>query len=156
MLATGAACLVIGGAAGYAFGHSQTTSRETSNGQPAAAGAPKHDRQSVGGSLELTDTTSSTYWSSGQSCSGSGGYSDIAPGAQVTLTDGAGTIVGTTNLEQGNSLNTYTCVFNFEFQGVELSDDFYSVEVSHRGKITKSRSELQSSSGRFQLSLGGG
>ncbi|ONH54597.1 hypothetical protein CcI49_29980 [Frankia sp. CcI49] len=89
-----------------------------------------------------------------RSCDGSGGYSDIHRGAQATLTDAEGTIVSTTRIGNGTHGGSAHCTFPFTFLPIEVESGFYSVEISRRGKITKSVAELDADEWTFELSLG--
>ncbi|MBB2923200.1 hypothetical protein [Cellulomonas cellasea] len=91
----------------------------------------------------------------GSSCSGRGGFGDIAAGTSVTVYDAAGTIVGTTPLGQGNGERMWSddvehdpdlyygpCTLPFS---VQVPDSpFYQVEVSYRGKSTVQRADAAS------------
>ncbi|WP_456820116.1 hypothetical protein [Cellulomonas sp. URHB0016] len=147
------------------------------------------------------------------SSSAAAGFDDVGPGAQVTVTDEAGTIVATSQLGPGRFVGTHTeqqadysaigdspempeydvdadsqaeldaydaameewrvandawtdafdaapmvdvtfgnCVFDFTVP--ELADAaFLSIEVSHRGKVTYSRADLQANDWTVGLSL---
>lgn len=87
-------------------------------------------------------------WKAGQTyecpLGAGGGFSDIVPGAQVTVRDGSGQIVGLGELS-GGTFGRDGCMFNFAV--VNLPDvDFYSVEVSHRGAISYAATDLESRS----------
>lgn len=68
-------------------------------------------------------------------CKGAGGYDDIAAGAQVTVTDETGKVVGVGNLAGGRYGDSGACLFTFEVDGVQPGRPFYGVEVSHRGVV---------------------
>jgi hypothetical protein len=88
----------------------------------------------------------------GSGCRGAGGYSDIEPGAPVTLVDGTGTVLGTSTLSGGSGSST-ECDFSFSIPGVpEVSA--YTVEVSHRGKVMNTLAEMREHDWAFALSLG--
>jgi hypothetical protein len=63
------------------------------------------ETSTVTGSFTLRDDSPNMYAPaitvSGSSCSGSGGYSDIDEGTQVTVKNGKGDILTTTFLESG-------------------------------------------------------
>lgn len=73
-------------------------------------------------------------------CKGVGGYDDIVGGASVTAYNSAGDIIGTSSLGGGVAVGK-NCMFPFEVTGLEESD-FYQVEVSHRGKVTVAKANL--------------
>jgi hypothetical protein len=87
----------------------------------------------------------------GDQCAGSGGYDDIRKGAQVTVYDDKGAVVGTSALT-GSSFGTDSgCTWFFQVE-VPAGPDFYQVEVSHRGKITVTPEEAKA--GAVELTLG--
>lgn len=121
--------------------------------RPAAAVPPSPTTQAITGTLTLTDTDA--FWTQGSTCSGSGGYSDLDIGGQVTLTDDSGKIIGSTTLSTGTASSSSECEFAFRFdQPIVPTARFYSVEVTHRGKITDSADELRASGWAFSLSIG--
>jgi hypothetical protein len=98
----------------------------------------------IEGIFTLQDSDPSEYFpsiiSSGGGCEGSGGYSDIGPGTTVTVKNGSGTILAQTTLGQG--VGGYTlCTFSFSVRLTE-GEDTYSVEVSHRGAVNYTFSQL--------------
>ena len=111
----------------------------------------------VQGSLTLRDGS----WDVGESCRGSGGYSDITSGAQVVVRNQDGTILATGRLGAGTAVQipgttlTFTgrCEFRFDVRSLP-KEDFYSFEVSHRGEITYSFQEMRSASWEVHLTLG--
>jgi hypothetical protein len=88
-------------------------------------------------------------FTSGSSCEGDGGYSDIHAGTQVTVADAAGTVVATGILGSGTARSIVSCEFAFTVPDVPTGEDFYQVTVSHRGTLTYTADELASG-----LSLG--
>lgn len=86
---------------------------------------------------------------------GQAGYEDINPQAQVTLTDQAGTVLAVTQLGTETPLTaTSVPTFTFDFGPVPDGPTFYSVEVSHRGKVTDSAAQLAADGWVFSLTLG--
>ncbi|HEX5566739.1 MAG TPA: hypothetical protein VFY14_07405 [Streptomyces sp.] len=87
---------------------------------------------------------------SGKPCSGTGGYSDIRFGTQVSVTDAAGTLVakGSLGLGQKTELG---CEFPFTVDDITPGSKFYTVEVSHRGGLTQSEDELRAGGLAFTL-----
>ena len=100
----------------------------------------------VTGSFTLKDDAPSLYSPSitvsGSSCSGSGGYSDIDQGTQVTVKNGKGDILTTTSLEPGEG-GRYLCTFPFSFDVTE-GEERYVVSVGRRGEMSYSFAELKS------------
>ena len=81
-----------------------------------------------------------------------GGYNDIADGADVTVKDGAGDLLGVGALTGGTMTGGGT-VFTFTVPGVP-DVDFYQVEVSHRGAVTYTKDEMEAAGWVVSFSLG--
>jgi hypothetical protein len=81
-------------------------------------------------------------------CEGRGGYDDMTEGADITVYDANGSVIGASSLEGGQRSGS-TCRWAFTVQGVPTST-FYQVEVSHRGKVTVQRDDV----GVVELTLG--
>jgi hypothetical protein len=91
----------------------------------------------------------------GESCSSEDGFGDVATGAQVVLSDGAGKTIAIGGLESGvakfKPLNGSTvygspmCVYSFEWDSVPTGEQFYYVHVGNvnRGVVQFSESDLQ-------------
>lgn len=115
---------------------------------------PRHE---VAGTFSLMVV--SAPWKAGDACFGSGGYSDIRSGTNVTLRDGDGKIVGTTTLGLGTAHTvpdlaaTLTCDFAFALESVP-EVPFYSIEVSHRGTLTYGLDQMKARGWTVSLSLG--
>ncbi|WP_197380481.1 DUF732 domain-containing protein [Mycolicibacterium mengxianglii] len=88
---------------------------------------------------------------SGSSCVGAGGYSDIGPGTQVTVKNGQGDVLATTELEPGTG-GRFLCTFPFSFEVTE-GEDRYIISVSRRGDMSYTFGELKSNG--VVLTLGG-
>lgn len=84
---------------------------------------------------------SQTEYSDGGDCVLAGGYEDIQTGAQVTVKDQDGTVIGLGALDVGHIQNG-KCQFGFEVPGVPEGRNFYSIEVSHRGALQYTRATL--------------
>ncbi|CAN5832734.1 hypothetical protein BH23ACT4_BH23ACT4_14920 [soil metagenome] len=93
-------------------------------------------------------------------CWGRGGYSDISRGAQVSIYDEDGRVIGNSSLGDSTyraitpieHVGTGECEFTFESE-VPGDRAFYSIEVSHRGHVTYSIGDLQSAGGRVDIRL---
>ncbi|MEV8389804.1 MULTISPECIES: hypothetical protein [unclassified Streptomyces] len=83
-------------------------------------------------------------------CSGTGGYSDIDFGAQVNITDAAGTLVATGSLGFGEGTEV-GCAFSFSVDDITPGSKFYTVEVSQRGGLTQTEDELRAGGMEFTL-----
>lgn len=92
------------------------------------------------------------YDGSNDACFGTGGFSDIAAGAQVTVTDQAGATIALGKLTTGRARGEGGCSFGFYILDVPLGKGFYGVEVSHRGVIRFAESEVTTS--QVKVSLG--
>lgn len=103
----------------------------------------------VNGTLELDDAESAA-----DNCVTSLGYDDIREGASVTIKDQNGRILGSGSLDAGVSYDDASCTFDFTVADIREDQQQYSVEISHRGQITNSRSEMESNNWRFDLTLG--
>lgn len=122
----------------------------------------------IRGSMDLADVQVTRP---GEPCTGSGGYSDVAPGAPVIVRNGAGDTIATSELELGRSIGedgkierdgqnvTQTfgavegCRFTFTIDDVPNSK-FYAVEVSHRGALTYSKKQMEERAWKVSLTLG--
>lgn len=79
------------------------------------------------------------------------GYSDVQPGAQVTVTAPDGTVIGSGALgSPKSSQGGFLCTFPFTVTGVQGGEPRYGIAVSHRGTVWYSPSEV----GHAALSLG--
>jgi hypothetical protein len=91
---------------------------------------------------------------------GHGGYADITVSAPVTVYDGSGKVIATTplgtNCKQGQLDGQDDNLFVVWTPPIPNVPDvpFYQVEISHRGKLTMSKSELESKSWTVTASLG--
>ncbi len=108
----------------------------------------------IAGTFDLiaTDQTFPSITSTGATCQGTGGYSDIQPGAPVTLKDGDGKILGSTSLLSGTG-TTSSCTFSFSIPDVP-EVPFYSMEIGRRGAVTNSLAVMQANGWTFGLTLG--
>jgi hypothetical protein len=102
----------------------------------------------VTGSLELDDVDTALA-----ECVGQGGYSDIDAGATVIVTDQSGRILGSGALDPGTASGG-ECTYTFSIPGVRQDEQRYAVEVTHRGKVVSSATQMESNNWNFQLSLG--
>jgi putative hemolysin len=87
-------------------------------------------------------------------CEGMGGYDDMRAGAQVTVTDEHGTVIGDSTLPTGQMQGsgvTRQCVFTFTVDDLPKGRSFYGLTISHRGTTQVREWEL----GSVNLSLGG-
>jgi len=104
---------------------------------------------SILGTFTLYDTD---LGGSSSNCYGTGGYSDITAGLAVTVRSGDGTVIATGNLGTGTGGSTY-CDFLLAVGDVP-KEDFYSIEVGHRGELTYSFDEMVRRDWTVALTLG--
>jgi hypothetical protein len=123
------------------------TPRPTPTVAPTPAPSPTPLFHTIMGTFDLIGTFP------GPDCSGTGGYDDIHEGTDVALKDRQGSVIAISTLGPGESQDR-VCRFAFTIDDVpELP--FYTVEVSHRGGVTKSLADLRADGWRFALQLGG-
>jgi hypothetical protein len=146
--------LLIGAVAGAAIvgGTWYTTSRDTGSsvtvdGKPVA-GPP--GTFTLKGEFVLTDGAVDDGIGG---CEGSGGYEDIALGTSVTVYDAAGAVIATSALVLSEfDRAAGTCTYDVDVPRVPSGQNFYQVEISHRGKIQLTADEAKG--GSFSGSLG--
>lgn len=89
------------------------------------------------GSPQALDTTSSTELNTGDACTATGGFDDIAQGAAVTLGGPTGQTLAVGQLAAGTvtqPLTSTTPVCEFDFDGtVAAGLSEYTVTIGHRG-----------------------
>ena len=88
------------------------------------------------------------------SCKGTGGYSDLAPGAEVVISDSTGRTlaigqVGSTKSSKSDDLH---CTLPFEVEQVPLGKGFYGVQVGHRNAVQFTEAQLKA--GAASLTIG--
>jgi hypothetical protein len=139
--------------AGVAIGHFTTGSSNKSHSalvahssSPApssasAASSATLKTIAVSGTMTLVDDTGFTGTST---CEGTGGYSDIAAGAEVVVADDSGKTLAITDLTDG-TVTAEGCEFFFTTT-VPAGLGFYSVTVTHRGIIKYSEADIASPS----------
>jgi hypothetical protein len=103
------------------------------------------------GSFELTDE----IVSDGDGCKGryDSGYDDIAEGTSVTVYGAGGDVVATGALgDSEEDEDGTTCTFAVAVDDVPKGENFYKVEVSHRGTVQLTAEEAEN--GGLGVSLG--
>jgi hypothetical protein len=120
--------------------------------QPQATSTTE-ERHSLSGTFLLNGTEGEEFIEGdAKSCSGTGGYEDIVDGAQVTITNESGTVIGTGNLERSENIDA-ACRFYFTVPNLPIAK-FYGIEVSHRGQVRYSHEQLQGENWNVSLDLG--
>lgn len=125
------------------------------------------DGQTLTGEFTLTDTESVS--GTAESCRGTGGYSDVGPGMNVTVRNGSGEIIASGNTESLDAEEHFgteaeedseegeestspqelaetmfevlgcTVVFEIDIP----KSEFYAIAVGRRGELSYSREELE-------------
>ena len=110
----------------------------------------------ITGEMALRDSDRFDY-DVGDSCSGSGGYSDIAQGAPVTVKNQSGTVIGSGSLGpgtiEGDTTAVRACVFPFQVDDVSDAE-FFQVEISRRGVLSYSKADMEANGWTLHFSLG--
>ena len=101
------------------------------------------ERFVVLGAITLEDSITTYGLPDGFECAGEDGYKDIGPGAAVTVTDESGTLLAKGAIETSSG-GSSGCWLDFTVSGVPRGKSFYKVEVSHRGELTYTESEVES------------
>ena len=120
-------------------------------GYAALGQGEKHE---VTGQLSVYDSSAYSYKTTGSSCTGGGGYDDIASGTQVVISDEAGTTVATDVLQSG-TYDGSSCVFDFTVHDVPKAK-YYRVSAGRasRSGPQYSYDEISKQHWSVQLSLG--
>lgn len=121
---------------------------------PAAPPATDPPRHQITGTLRLT--ASGLVHGKDNTCTPTGGYSDLHSGTQVLVKDGASKVIAQGRLEEGHQGDgknaNVICVFSFTVPEVPDAD-FYLVSVSHRGDVSHTRAEMDAANWNVELSL---
>jgi hypothetical protein len=112
----------------------------------------------LSGTVDLTDASGVLQDSTGQTCRGAGGYSDMQPGTAVTVQNATGATIGTGALATGVPHFTHrdaipvagipamdvlsACEFAFEVPDVPDGLPTYVVSVSARGRQVVDASQV--------------
>jgi hypothetical protein len=123
-----------------------------SGGGGEAVPTTTQERHVITGTFTLQGTEGDDFVDIGDSCSGTGGYDDVEPGLQVTVSDQAGTVIGNGALGDGETISE-GCQFRFELNSVPLAT-FYRVEVGRRGQLSYSLDQMKQASWSVELTLG--
>lgn len=116
--------------------------------QPAAAPTPEVQSTSpktfeayglIGVSLSNVDVWKRP--STGESCTPSGGFSDLTPGSQVKVSSG-GETVALAELSPG-VYGKGKCVMSFHLEGVPAGQKFYSLSIGHRTPMEYTEDKLK-------------
>lgn len=91
------------------------------------------------------------YLVAGDACFGRGGYDDLAPGAQVKVTDESGKVLGVGRITTGAGSVGTGCTLLFNVDNVPRGATFYGIEVAHRGIIQKTEAEILADDVEFTI-----
>lgn len=152
LLAALVGVVIGGGAVGAVW--SLSGGQETSGRPKIVSSTETPAAETEPSTFTLTGTFELTEGAAGDGlggCEGSGGYDDITEGTAVTVYDAAGTVVATGQLGD-STLSSGTCTFEVAVEDVPRGQDFYKVEISHRGTVQLSGDEAEA--GQFGASLG--
>jgi hypothetical protein len=159
ILIAGALAVVLAACAGNAKSGTTPTTAETNtiNGTFALQGSAL-----TGTEVEDSDTPNENFSTdkelglAGNGCQGTNGYDDIAVGLQVIVSDGSGTVIANSSLEQGQVVKDKfwnNCEFPFTVSNVPTAK-FYKVQVGGRGQVSYSYDQMQANGWKVRLSLG--
>jgi hypothetical protein len=107
------------------------------------------------GSITIIDSSNGEYGDlsiadEGDSCEGTGAYSDLSSGTAVIVANPQGQTVATGTLQAGQSNSTTSsgpadrCTMSFTVPNVPLGLSSYTVTISHRGSQVVSAAEAAS------------
>ena len=120
-----------------------------------AAGHPLSGTISVPG-FDPTGLGTGLYSGPAGTCIAKTGYDDVQAGGQVTIRDGAGTVIGLAPLQRAPVTSPDMHLegrCRFPFSATVPDADFYQISVGHRNALTYSRDELAAESWTLSLSL---
>ena len=113
-----------------------------------ATGALRADRIPTTSVFEMNGTLTVISGSadstvSGFECVGDHGFDDIAPGTTISVSDGAGAVLGvgplTRSVREGNF-----CTFFFAVPDVRRGASDYAVRITHRGSVSFDETDAES------------
>ena len=108
------------------------------------------EKHTVTGDMNLT---ANNNLSTGASCTGTGGYSDIAPGTQIVIEDDSGKTLATSSFGPG-TYDGQACVFDFTFDNVTKSAFYRVHQNGNRGVLQYSYQNMVDNDWSVHLTLG--
>jgi hypothetical protein len=94
----------------------------------------------VYGTVDILHSSTAQFSGARGQCGAESDFSDIHPGADVTVRDDSDEIVGTGHLGDGEYINTYGyktyCQWPFIVSGVPRGSSFYKLQISHRTPLS--------------------
>lgn len=152
--------LLIGAAVGAAIvgGTWYTTSRDDTDN--ATASTATENAATINDNADDTFTLNGNFTLNEDAvddgiggCEGSGGYTDITLGTSVTVYDAAGSVIATGMLALSKFDEAAgSCTWDVSVYDVPGDQDFYQVEIGHRGKLQLSVVDAKADG--FSASLG--
>ncbi len=127
----------------------------TACGPGAPTPSPSPSTHPISVALDLTGHSDTIKQVGQTGCTGAGGYADIAPGAQFTIKDAGGTLIGFGSFTESHI--TLASPIHCSLQGTadNVPDAaIYTVEVGRRGAINFTREQLEANGWLAQLTLG--
>lgn len=110
----------------------------------------------ITGAFALFDK--SKGWKDSDTCTGSGGFSDIKTGAQIKVTGPTGETLGLGELLPGGTAHKLgtkvACVWFIHIGGVPTGKGFYGIEITHRGVVQYAEKDLFGPGAELTLTLG--
>jgi hypothetical protein len=110
----------------------------------------------ITGAFALFDK--SKGWKDGDTCTGSGGFSDIKTGAQIKVTGPTGETLGLGELLPGGTAHKLdtkvACVWFIHIGSIPTGKGFYGIEITHRGIVQYAEKELFAPGAELTLTLG--
>lgn len=106
---------------------------------------------SVNGSLILMEGGEASVGG----CRGTGGFSNVYPGAGIVVFNEKNEPIATGSLGNGSTLGGERCSFEFTIEDVPKAK-FYTIEISGRGGPTNSYAEMEAVNWNWNLTLGSG
>lgn len=98
----------------------------------------------VSGAIAIAPAPGGWTGSAGELCkTGSGGHSDLKEGAQVVISDAVGKTIAIGQLAAGVQDGVGGCRFTFRVTKVPGGQDFYGIEVTHRGRLQYTAEQMK-------------
>ncbi|MGV1036750.1 MAG: hypothetical protein ACOYD0_06950 [Candidatus Nanopelagicales bacterium] len=113
------------------------------SGGIAGVGTPAGFTSSGTFTLIDTSTSYSGITSTGSTCEGRGGYSDIHAGTQVVVKSASGEVLATGSLTGGTPAGMTACTFSYSVGPIPGGQANYGMTVSQRGDLYYSEAELK-------------
>jgi hypothetical protein len=110
------------------------------------------DTYRIAGTFALNGEPGTDFFNLGLGCQGTGGYSDIMGGVQVTVRNGTGDILAVDALHDAGGDELKVCEFYFTLDVPK--EAFYEITVGRRGEMVYSFADLEKAKWHVDLTLG--